>query len=86
MNFRALSTQLSSVSDICFSYFKEASCGELANGNTIPMAKHPKKGIKIHIFNRQPHEALNDEGNKRRTLIEVAWLLNLFFWEQANCW
>ncbi|ERL87582.1 hypothetical protein D910_04973 [Dendroctonus ponderosae] len=69
---KTLSKQLSSVSDICFSYFKEASCGDLVHGNTIPIENHPKKGIKIHIFNRQPHEALNDEGSKL-LVVSYAW-------------
>ncbi|ENN78656.1 hypothetical protein YQE_04828, partial [Dendroctonus ponderosae] len=68
---KTLSKQLSSVSDICFSYFKEASCGDLVHGNTIPIENHPKKGIKIHIFNRQPHEALNDEG--KLLVVSYAW-------------
>lgn len=66
-----LGKKFTSISDICLSYIKQESCGGYKNGTVIPIEGHPLKGIRIHIFNRQPHEKLND--TDKRLVVSYAW-------------
>lgn len=66
-----LAEKLPNVSDICFSYISQDSCGGHKDGETITIPNHPSKGIKIHIRNRQPHERLTETG--KLLVVSYAW-------------
>ncbi|CAG9771749.1 unnamed protein product [Ceutorhynchus assimilis] len=67
----ALSEKLSSVSDICFSYFNQETCGGYKNGSTIKIPGHPSQGINILIYRREPHEKLGN--NSKLLVVSYAW-------------
>ncbi|KAJ8925655.1 hypothetical protein NQ315_009500 [Exocentrus adspersus] len=69
----SLGKELSSISDIGFAYIKQERCGDTKNGETFPIEGHPGSGIKIHIYNRQPHAKLLDADTGKLLVVSYAW-------------
>ncbi|KAJ8970411.1 hypothetical protein NQ317_006184 [Molorchus minor] len=68
-----LGEKLSSVSDLCFSYIDQVSCGDYEHGTVFPLEGHPNGGIKIHIFRRPPHEKLRSDNTGKLLVVSYAW-------------
>ncbi|KAJ8931999.1 hypothetical protein NQ314_015045 [Rhamnusium bicolor] len=68
-----LSSTLMHIADICFSYIKETSCGKCKSGDTFPIEGHHNNGIRIHIFNRDPHEKLTNSCEGNLLIVSYAW-------------
>ncbi|XP_072388102.1 uncharacterized protein [Diabrotica undecimpunctata] len=70
---QCLGEKLQHVSDICFAYIHESRCGGYGNGDIFHIKNHTQGGIKIHIFNREPHaKLLNDDAGKL-LVVSYAW-------------
>ncbi|XP_068148647.1 uncharacterized protein [Drosophila tropicalis] len=67
----ALGDQLSHVDVVHFSYFSLSKVGNLYDNAFIRFKNHPKRGIRIFISKRNPHENLND--NKMLSVVSYAW-------------
>lgn len=57
--FRILGSHLDFISDICFSYITPQKCGSYEHGDVFPIENHPLGGIKIHMYERQPHDRVS---------------------------
>ncbi|XP_018564454.1 uncharacterized protein LOC108905878 [Anoplophora glabripennis] len=68
-----LGKNLSSVSDICFSYINQETCGSYKNGEIFPVKDHPKSGIKIHIIKGKPHAKLLNADAGKLLVVSYAW-------------
>lgn len=79
--FRFWGNQLSSVSDVFFSYFDGVStCGGCKHNEFMKIPNHDLGGIKIYIAKRNPHEKLKgaDEGTYVTYVTEKKLILLTF--------
>ncbi|KAJ8955912.1 hypothetical protein NQ318_005460 [Aromia moschata] len=49
-----------------------SKCGECKDGQIFPIEDHPSTGIKIHIFQRQPHEKLTNENADKNSVYKIS--------------
>jgi hypothetical protein len=68
-----LGKHLYNVSDICFAYINHDSCLTYKHGDTIPIEGHPSKGIKLHIYKREPHSKLKGSDEGKLLVVSYAW-------------
>lgn len=66
-----LGSNLDFVSDICFSYITPLKCGIYNHGDIFAIENHPLGGIKIHMYERQPHDKVSDAGNGEYIHIDI---------------
>ncbi|XP_056636496.1 uncharacterized protein LOC130445039 isoform X1 [Diorhabda sublineata] len=68
-----LGEKLYNVSDICFSHLRVDKCGKYSDGEIFIIKGHPNGGIKIHIYNREPHSKLIGKDTGKLLVVSYAW-------------
>ncbi|KAJ3648221.1 hypothetical protein Zmor_020041 [Zophobas morio] len=68
-----LGPHLHNISDICFAYISHDACLNFKHGDVVPIEGHPQGGIKLHIYNREPHSRLTGLDKDKLLVVSYAW-------------
>ncbi|EDW00169.1 uncharacterized protein LOC6565111 [Drosophila grimshawi] len=71
---RALSSRLTHIGVVHFSWFKLARCGGLHDGAVLKCSTHPQGGIRVHLSKRNPAAKLSQPEHEDMLLVvSYAW-------------